>query len=1279
MLFSPPFFHRLKHASKRIPLRFVLMVPFVLQTMAAVGITGWLSIRNGERAVSDVVEQYQLEVTSHMMRKLDVSLSIPHHINELNASAFLQENFDFKSQQNLEHHFWHQLQHHSEVNYIYAGNTRGGIVGVGKLPNESYRSFQTKQFQSGPFSVFNATPEGDRLDRLSVSGDYFDARQRPWYQAAVEARKPTWSDIYLYTGEEFLGISASHPLYDESGQLLGVLAVDLLLEQLSEFLRTYDLPEQTQAFIVERSGYLVASSTSEVPYIQQLPGAEPERRHISESNSPVIQGVATYFSQSDNRLTQIQQVLGTHVSIEGTSHCLSVLPFQDQYGLDWLIVVVMPESTFTERIQANTRQTIIMCLAALGVTIVLGSLTASWITRPILKLSDASRAIAAGDFTKSVHLNREDEVGVLARAFNTMADHLRHSFQSMEDRAADLENRVEERTRHLIEANRQLEAEIQERNRVGEQLKTSEQKYRALFDGSSDTVTIFDGRVFIDCNTATLHMFRCETKDQFCRKHPLDFSPLQQPGGQDSKALASAHLSMVQQEGTHQFQWMHQRLDGDLFWAEIWLSTVQIGEESMIQAVIRDITQRKQDEETLIDNARLSALGANIGSALTQGSPLIETLNRCASSLVMHLALDSARFWMWNPRNQTLELVASQGQYQHLDQFQRSIRIGQSRIGWIAEHQAPYFTNSVLNDLHIEHHELEHPRHPMAFAGYPLSVDGKLIGVMAVMTHRDLSNVVHQEISSIANEIALGIHHAQIEDALRESEARYRSIVENTIDLIAILTLDGLFIYASPNYKAVLGYEPSDLIGNPWAPLIHPDDLDTLEEFAHQLPHLNTSTTSPEYRVRTSQSEWRWYVSAASCIRDRDGLPLYLVSIGRDISDRIRTEETLRQAKELAESANQAKSTFLRTMSHELRTPLNGILGFAQTLTKTPGLPAKHYDGLSVIQRSGEHLLMLIEELLDFSRIEAQRMELHPTAFNLADVLDGITGLFHPRALQKGIEFQDEIHVATPQMVWGDAQRLRQVLINLIENAIKFTEEGCVILRVMNVSDDQMSLAANGMSNPLISSLSVEERKQTFQTFPHQTFRFQVEDTGSGIAPSDLAMIFHPFQQVHHPRQPQEGTGLGLSISQKLLEMMGGTLHVESQLEQGSLFWFDLTLPALTDMSLDFNEEEPHAIRGVAQDDARQTNEPSITLDCDGLTTLASPSLSFPLPDQRAIADLKDLARIGDIRGIMTYLEKLEQDAPELTSFVDTIRLRAKTFQVRNIRKFLDTVASNSS
>ncbi len=384
----------------------------------------------------------------------------------------------------------------------------------------------------------------------------------------------------------------------------------------------------------------------------------------------------------------------------------------------------------------------------------------------------------------------------------------------------------------------------------------------------------------------------------------------------------------------------------------------------------------------------------------------------------------------------------------------------------------------------------------------------------------------------------------QLQATLREKEEQYRNIVENASDYISSISLDGKYMYVSPAYNAS-GYSRDELIGTEWRPFVHPDDLPMLEalfnEFAEQG---KDSVTTPPYRFRHKDGSWHWYINTVSIVFDDNRTPLYSVTIGRDITAQQEAQEELRQAKEAAEIANNAKSEFLANMSHELRTPLNGILGYAQILLRDKQLNPAHRDGLRVIQQCGDHLLLLINDILDLSKIEAREMELHLSDFHLPDLLHGIVELFQLRADEKGISFIYEPIAHLPTAVKGDPQRLRQVLINLLSNAIKFTEQGGVVFKVDDPTAHGVGdVAGNGvMAKPTV-------------------LRFQVEDTGVGIAEADLESIFLPFQQAGDHRHLIEGTGLGLAISKKLVQMMGGELQVRSELGQGSRFWFDLTLP----------------------------------------------------------------------------------------------------------------------
>jgi signal transduction histidine kinase/DNA-binding NarL/FixJ family response regulator len=253
------------------------------------------------------------------------------------------------------------------------------------------------------------------------------------------------------------------------------------------------------------------------------------------------------------------------------------------------------------------------------------------------------------------------------------------------------------------------------------------------------------------------------------------------------------------------------------------------------------------------------------------------------------------------------------------------------------------------------------------------------------------------------------------------------------------------------------------------------------------------------------------------------------------------TERTteLTKAKLAADAANQAKSEFLANMSHELRTPLNGILGYAQILGRSPALPDKERHGVNVIHQCGIHLLNLINDVLDLAKIEARKLELSPKTLHLPALLQGVVEICQIRAEQKGIDFYYEPDANLPTGVEADEKRLRQVLINLLGNAIKFTDQGRVRFRVEQLSSDCDSAR----------------------------LRFWVSDTGGGIAPNYLNQLFQAFEQVGDKSRQAEGTGLGLAISQQIVQLMGGQIQVESQLGRGSEFYFTVELPLAVDWS----------------------------------------------------------------------------------------------------------------
>jgi signal transduction histidine kinase/FixJ family two-component response regulator len=673
-----------KHLSHRpslhkVPLRAILIVPFVLQTFAAVGLTGYLSLRNGQKAINDVASQLRSEVIARVDQNLASYLAIPHQITQITENVIDSGWMTTQNPRDWRRHFWQQLHVFPSVWSIGLGNEQGSFSGFDRVSDNKFVQTIADPGTNFIFEIHALNEKGDRAGLIKRKALY-TLRERPWYKKAVTEGKATWSPVFKHIAEPQLLIAAARPLYDANRKLMGVTVAQLDLSTVGTFLKNLENSRHGSVFILERDGKLVASSSNAPLFVEK--NGETERFSALNSQDSMTQAAAQFLTQrfgSFDRITSPQQL---EFDLNGERQFVQVSPFQDDKGLDWLVVVSVPESAFMAQINTNTRNTILLCLGALGLTTLLGVYTSRWISKPILRLQQASEAIAAGELDRFVEVSSIHELGGLAKSFNQMAIQLKSSFTELEDR-----------------------------------------------------------------------------------------------------------------------------------------------------------------------------------------------------------------------------------------------------------------------------------------------------------------------------------------------------VTERTVEL--------------------------------------------------------------------------------------------------------------QQAKEVADSANSAKSEFLANMSHELRTPLNGILGYAQILQRDPSLNDKSQKGINIIQQCGNHLLTLINDVLDLSKIEARKMELHPSDFHLPSFLEGIAEICCIRAEQKGIDFIYE-PTNLPMGVRADEKRLRQVLLNLLGNAIKFTDRGSVTFLVEIEASEKFNFC---------------------------NLRFSIKDTGVGMATDQLEQIFIPFEQVGSTKKQSEGTGLGLSISRKIVELMGSTLKVQSQLGAGSTFWFEAELP----------------------------------------------------------------------------------------------------------------------
>ncbi|MGL5059149.1 MAG: ATP-binding protein, partial [Microcoleus sp.] len=295
-------------------------------------------------------------------------------------------------------------------------------------------------------------------------------------KAAIRGTKPTWSAVYPSTNLLFPEISAVRPIYDKSGNLLGVLGSEITLEYISDFLRNLTISASGQAFIIERSGELIASSTAEAPFILEGQGKDKIEKRVLASNSinPLTQATAKQLLHQFGSLDRIEQRHNFTFKLNDNQQLVQVKPFQDGRGIDWLIVVVIPEVDFMGQINANTRTTILLCSIALALAIILGIYTSRWIVQPILALNQASKAIAEGNLTRRVADNRIRELNTVGQSFNYMANQLEASFTCLESSNAELEYRVVERTQELSEKNTELNSALEKLHRTQSQMIQTE-------------------------------------------------------------------------------------------------------------------------------------------------------------------------------------------------------------------------------------------------------------------------------------------------------------------------------------------------------------------------------------------------------------------------------------------------------------------------------------------------------------------------------------------------------------------------------------------------------------------------------------------------------------------------------------------------------------------------------------------------------------------------------------------------------------------------------------
>jgi PAS domain S-box-containing protein len=749
--------------------------------------------------------------------------------------------------------------------------------------------------------------------------------------------------------------------------------------------------------------------------------------------------------------------------------------------------------------------------------------------------------------------------------------------------------------------------------------KTSEERFRVLFEHSTNAHLLFDDTGIIDCNQAAVDMLGYEDKQRFLKIHPAKLSPERQPDGRRSMEKCVEMDQAARDNGYHRFDWMHRRKDGSDILVEVTLNPVKLSGKDALLVVWHDLTERVETERAVrdaVDSLNEAQELANIGNwQWTVAEDNVfwsEQTKRMFGVPVDQPAPDfEAHLKQIHPddRDQFLSVVerANHGHKPYSMRYRAvlpdgTIRLieghGQSEVGPDGEPVRMFGTVQDITDQEQAREEIRvaHDRYELLVAGNASGVwdwdcktdavyysprfneligygpDGLESTLEAFVSHlhpddrdRILGQVQRHIEQQGPYDVEYQLRHkdghyvwchaagqAQWDDegnpirmagsisdiSNRKAAEREFEEQKHRLEFALKTSRTGLWDwdvktgenFLSDTWYTMLGYEPGELPMHvkTWQEITHPEDMARAEKALADYFAGKTARYACETRVRNKAGDWQWVLDVGEAIeRDDDGSVTRMIGLHLDIHAQKTAQQQLELARDQAQQASAAKSAFVANMSHEIRTPMNAILGYADLLLDGGQTEADKRNHAQTIRRSGKHLLGILNDVLDLSKIEAGKLAAEQLACDPAELFQGVLSLMAPKAIKRGIGLDYKANSTLPEQIKTDPTRVRQVLINLIGNAIKFTNAGQVTLAVgIEPGDDGTA-----------------------------RLTCEVRDTGIGISDKQMAQLFKPFSQADDSTTRKfGGTGLGLAISTNLCKILGGELACTSTPGQGSIF-----------------------------------------------------------------------------------------------------------------------------
>ena len=888
--------------------------------------------------------------------------------------------------------------------------------------------------------------------------------------------------------------------------------------------------------IVENASDLIATVTPDgiITYISPVsldlmgyPSAELLGQHFSRVMHPDDIAIAAAVIQQVMTAGEPQSFEHRIVHCDGSlrSVVANVAMYQDENG-NPMLIGISRDMTEQKRLEAEVRRSE---------------------TRFRLIVENANDTIATvtpeGTITylspNFLTLIGKDAAAVIGTSFESLVhpDDLPQCYESMRATTAGencvLEYRVRDRTgqyRHFISNSSLFHDEngnpmilgisrdVTQQKQLEAELRQSELKFRTIVEQANDIIYTIDARgmtTYVSPNIqTTLGIPNDEFIDHYCdiRVHPDDIEMV----------TIAIQKTLAGENTTLECRAIHQ--DGSIRWLNSNLAPIQDANgEFQIMGIARDLSDRKRLEEELRQSEyKFRAIVEN-------ANDLIYVID--AKGKIIYMSPNSTVIYGFSPEEMQ---GLSFNRFVHPDDLASGADAIQRAI---AGERFSFEVRSFHKDGSLRW---------FGSNISPYRMPNGEIGIMGI--GRDITD------------------RKRLEEELRQSQQFLNSVIDNIpMGFFAKDARDDFrYVLINRCAERFVGFSREMGVGRTDRELLSPAEAAFYRQQDEAVLRLRSLIETPELEMESATGDRLLARILKFPLVDDQGTLTHVLCLTDDITERKQREEELRLAKDAAEAANRSKSTFLANMSHELRTPLNVILGFTQLMERDTSLSDRQRQYITTINRSGEHLLNLINDVLEMSKIEAGRITLHPEPFDLGYLLDTLQEMFRVRAEAKQIGLDFVQLSSLPPAIIADAGKLRQVLINLLSNAVKFTEQGQITLQVeMDMQHQQTQDTTSLMMTALL--------------------RFRIADTGIGIAPHEIEQLFQPFVQTASGLQVKEGTGLGLTISRQFVQLMGGEITVESVVGQGSTFCFQIPVTlAIAPNSSALTRSQP--VLGLAPD-----------------------------------------------------------------------------------------------